>query len=158
MGSAASLSVSYLVLPKINPSVGRLIFQFQNTLPLLSGALNLNYRNRAFFLNENNSLCPESPEHLDYLFIFCPFLCTFKFCFSLLLELQHHNCYYHHPAENGKLWRDADTESRAFQRIGEAFRVLHSQTALNNFRVLRLTVRNIHALWSHNLHLPSKTS
>lgn len=56
MGSAASLSVSYLVLPKINPSVGRLIFQFQQTPPLLSGALNLNYRNRAFFLNESNSL------------------------------------------------------------------------------------------------------
>lgn len=136
----ASLSVSYLVLTKIKC---RQIFQSQKTLPLLSGALNLNYRNRAFFLHDSDSLCPKSPEHLDYLFS-VPFFITFKFCFSLLLNLQHHNCYCHHPAETSKLWRDADMETRAFQRSREVFPVLHSQTAFNNnFDVLRLAVRNI---------------
>lgn len=93
---------------------------------------------------------PKTPE----LWLFIDFfsllsLPTFKFCFSLLLLLQHLNCYSHHLAEPGEFWRDVvinqqSVASRYFPgKQRQALQALHSWTALpSNCNVPRLTMSN----------------
>lgn len=93
---------------------------------------------------------PKTPELWKFInFFSLLFFPAFKFCFSLLLLLQHLHCYSHHLAEPGGYWRDVVTSqqsvaSRCFSgKQRQALQALHSWTAPpNTCNVLRLAMRN----------------